>query len=90
MGSIPRQAESEATAELAGGASFVSDADLKTALEKSDAGSDETEAALDAYADARIDGLRGAPVILALFTASALFIASRIPLSQHQAAAASP
>ena len=63
---IPQQVKSQAQVELAGGVPFVSDADLKAALDESGASSEESQAALDAYADARIDGLRSALAILAL------------------------
>ena len=79
--------KSQASVELAGGVPFVSDADLKAALDKSGASSDASQAALDAYADARIDGLHSALVILALLTLSALFLTPRIPRSQPGAAA---
>jgi MFS family permease len=85
---IPAAAKSQAQVELAGGVAFVSDADLKTALEEANVDSATSEAALDAYADARIVGLRSALAILALLTLVALFIAQRIPKAQPQAAAA--
>ena len=44
--------------ELAGGVPFVSDADLEAALEEAGVDSEATDAALDAYAEARIGGLR--------------------------------
>jgi Na+/melibiose symporter-like transporter len=85
---IPQQVKSQASVELAGGVPFVSDADLKAALDESGASSEESQAALDAYADARIDGLRGALAILALLTLSALFLTPRIPRSQPGATVA--
>jgi MFS family permease len=86
---IPAEAKSQASVELAGGVPFVSDADLEAALEKAGANTTSTQAALDAYADARLDGLRSALAILALLTLIALFIAQRIPRAQPQAPAAS-
>ncbi len=86
---IPAEAKSEASVELAGGVPFVSDADLEAALEKAGVSTTSTQAALDAYADARLDGLRSALAILALLTLIALFIAQRIPRAQPQAPAAS-
>ena len=41
-----------------------------------------TDAALDAYADARLDGLRSALAILAVLAIVALFFAQRIPTTQ--------
>ena len=79
--------KSQASVELAGGVPFISDADLKAALDEAGASSEGSQAALDAYADARIDGLRGALAILALLTLSALFLTPRIPRSQPGAAA---
>ena len=79
---IPAAAESQAQVELAGGVAFVSDADLKAALDEANVDPATSEAALDAYADARIVGLRSALAILALLTLLALFIAQRIPKAQ--------
>jgi MFS family permease len=85
---IPAAAKSQAEVELAGGVPFVSDADLEAALQKANVDSAASNAALEAYADARIVGLRSALAILALLTLVALFIAPRIPKAQPQAAAA--
>jgi MFS family permease len=84
---IPAAAESQAQVELAGGVAFVSDADLKAALDEAKVDPATSEAALDAYADARIVGLRSALAILALLTLLALFIAQRIPKAQPHAQA---
>jgi MFS family permease len=85
---IPPEAKSRASVELAGGVPFVSDADLEAALEKAGASSTTAEAALDAYRDARLNGLRSALSILALLTLVALFMAQRIPRTQPSAAQA--
>jgi MFS family permease len=82
---IPAEAKSQAQVELAGGVPFVSDADLEAALEAANVSSANTQAALSAYEDARIVGLRSALAILALLTLSALFIAQRIPKAQPSA-----
>jgi EmrB/QacA subfamily drug resistance transporter len=79
---IPANVKSEAQVELAGGVPFVSDADLEAALEEAGAGSEETDAAIAAYQDARIDGLDSALAILAVATLIALFYAQRIPTTQ--------
>jgi MFS family permease len=83
---IPSQVKSEAQVELAGGVPFISDADLEKALDEAGARSSTTEAALDAYRDARIIGLRSALAILALMALIALFLAQRIPKTQPHAA----
>jgi hypothetical protein len=48
------------------GVPFISDADLETALDNAHVSSKTTDAALDAYRDARIAGLRSALAILAV------------------------
>jgi len=85
---IQAAAKSQAEVEIAGGVPFVSDADLEAALEKSNVDSATTQAALTAYQDARIVGLRSALAILALLTLVALFVAQRIPKAQPRASAA--
>jgi MFS family permease len=84
---IPAAAKSQAQVELAGGVPFISDADLRAALDKAGAGSSASTAALEGYADARIDGLKSALAILALLSLGALFMAQRIPPAQPQSAA---
>jgi MFS family permease len=79
---IPARAKSEAQVELAGGVAFVSDADLEAALDEAGASNRTTDAALDAYRGARVDGLRTALALLALLTLGALFFAQRIPTVQ--------
>jgi hypothetical protein len=58
---------------------FVSDADLDAALEQRQVDPETTDATLDAYAEARIAGLRSALAILALLAVVALFLAQSIP-----------
>jgi type VI protein secretion system component VasK len=79
---IPSQVKSQAQVELASGVPFVSDADLEAALEDEGLTSSATDAAFDAYEDARLDGLRAALAILAVLTVVALFLAQRIPTVQ--------
>ena len=76
---IPASAKEQAQVELAGGISFISDADLEAALEEGGATSATADAALDAYSDARLDGLRSALAILAVLAMLALFLAQSIP-----------
>jgi hypothetical protein len=84
---IPSRAKSQAQVELAGGVPFVSDADLTAALDEAHARSKTTDAALSAYQDARISGLRSALGILAVMALIALFLAQRIPETQPRAPA---
>jgi MFS family permease len=76
---IPASAKAQAQVELAGGIPFISDADLEAALDEAGATPETTEAALDAYKDARLDGLRSALAILAVLAVLALFLAQSIP-----------
>jgi len=76
---IPDEAKGKATTELAGGVPFVSDADLESALEEAGATSTSTDAALEAYQQARIDGLEAALALLAVLVVLALFLAQLVP-----------
>jgi len=76
---IPSRVKSQAKVELAGGAPFISDADLEAAFDQAHVRSRATDDAVDAYRGARIEGLRSALAILALLTIVALFLAQRIP-----------
>ena len=79
---MPPEVVDQANVELASGIPFISDADLEAALR--DAGVDEqtAEAVLDDYGEARVDGLRTALALLALFAVIALFFTRRIPDEQ--------
>ncbi|HET7855920.1 MAG TPA: MFS transporter [Gaiellaceae bacterium] len=85
---IPSRVKSEAQVELAGGVPFISDADLEAALDEANAGSRTTEAAIAAYDEARITGLRSALAILALLSVVALFFTQRVPTRQPGSAPA--
>jgi MFS family permease len=84
---IPDRVKSDAQVELAGGVPFVSDADLEAALDDARLGNRATEAALDAYREARLSGLRASLAILAALVLIALFLAQRIPTTQPRAPA---
>jgi MFS family permease len=85
--SIPANAKQQAQVELAGGVPFVSDADLEDALDEAGAAPATTDAALDAYGEARLAGLRSALAILAGLSILALFLAQAIPTRPPGAAA---
>jgi len=76
---IPSRVKDDFQVKIAGGVPFVSDADLQKALDEAGVSSKTTDAAVDAYSEARLDGLRAALAILALLTLCALFAAQRIP-----------
>ncbi|WP_037605359.1 MFS transporter [Streptacidiphilus rugosus] len=79
---IPAEVKSQASVQLSAGVPFVSDAQLQAALDKSGVNSEVSQAALDANADARIDGLKVALAILALAGLVGLFFLQRIPATQ--------
>jgi Na+/melibiose symporter-like transporter len=79
---IPERVKSEASVKLSGGVPFVSDADLEKALDEHGVRSKTADAAVEAYRDARIDGLESGLAILAAATIVALFYAQRIPSRQ--------
>ena len=61
---------------------FISDADLRAALDQADVSEETATAALEANQQARLDGLRAALVVLAVVALLALFSARRIPTRQ--------
>ncbi|WP_434581800.1 MFS transporter [Carbonactinospora thermoautotrophica] len=77
--SIPQQVKSQASVQLAGGAPFLSNADLQAALENAGASAKVTQAVLEVNEEARIAGLRSALAVLALIALLGLFFAGRIP-----------
>jgi len=79
---IPSRVKSQAQVQLAGGVPFISDADLDTALKQAHVSPKATDAAVIAYRDARISGLRSALAILGVMAIVALFFAQRIPTRQ--------
>jgi MFS family permease len=79
---IPDRVKSEAQVQLAGGVPFVSDADLEQALKQEHVNGRQADAAVSAYQDARITGLKAALAILALMDIAALALSSRIPKVQ--------
>jgi len=85
---VPPEVVSQANVQLASGAEFISDADLEAAMEQSGADAQTTQAVLDANEQARLDGLRSALALLALFAVVALFFTKRIPTTQPGGVAA--
>jgi len=85
---IPDSVKSQATTQLAGGAPFISDAQLKTALNDADVPPKTADAIVHENATARIDGLRTALSVLAIFALIALFFTGGIPTRQPASRAA--
>ncbi len=79
---VPAQVKSKAQVELAGGVPFVSDADLKAALEKAGLSTAETNAIVKENSSARIDGLRSSLSVLAVIALIAVLMSFRIPTEQ--------
>jgi EmrB/QacA subfamily drug resistance transporter len=85
---IPSRVKSQAEVNLGGGVAFVSDADLEKALDDANVHSRAANAAMDAYRDARIVGLKSGLAILALMDIAALLLTARIPNVQPGSAKA--
>ncbi|MGI5449627.1 MFS transporter [Streptomyces sp. CA-243310] len=79
---VPDSVKNQATVQLQSGAPFLSDTQLKSALDEAGTSPEVSEAAMTANADARLDGLRAALAILAFAALIALFFAQRIPSTQ--------
>jgi MFS family permease len=79
---IPARVKEAAQVELAGGVAFVSDADVEAALDVAGVSRRAVEPTLEAYREARIDGLDAALAILAAAALGALFFTQRIPSTQ--------
>ena len=84
---VPESVKSTATTELAAGAPFVSDAQLKTALDDAHVPPKTADAIVAENATARIDGLRTALSVLAIVALISLFFLGKIPDEQPAAAA---
>lgn len=83
---VPESVKSQTGVQLQSGAPFLSDAQLDTALAEAGTSAEVSRAALDANADARLDGLRAALGVLALAALLALFFTQRIPTTQPRSA----
>lgn len=79
---VPAEVKSQASVELQSGIPFLSDAQLTDALDQAGVAPAVADAALEANAAARLDGLRAALAILACASVVALFFTSRIPRTQ--------
>src|SRR6266699_5350998 len=79
---IPENVSSKAQVELASGIPFVSDKDLKTALDKADVPPQTADEIVNENETARLDGLRAALSVLAVIALIAVFFSRRIPTRQ--------
>jgi MFS family permease len=72
----------QAQVELSSGVPFVSDADARTALEKTGVSGSEATAIIDENEKARVRALRAALAVVAIVAAVALFFTGAIPTRQ--------
>ena len=79
---VPDKVVSQAQTELAGGAPFISDADLETALSDAHVPSATADAIVDENEQSRIEGLRVAVAVLALLGLVAIPFTRGIPKIQ--------
>jgi MFS family permease len=87
---VPKGLASQAQVQLSGGAPFMSDTDLKAALDKAGVTGKTADAIVTENADARIDGLRSSLSVLAVLALIALFTSRRIPIQQPASADSEP
>jgi EmrB/QacA subfamily drug resistance transporter len=85
---IPASVKSEVGVSLASGVPFVSDSDLRTALDGAGVSGTTADAIVKTNEKARIVGLRSALAIVALVSIGSLFFSRGIPSQQPQRAAA--
>ena len=83
---VPDNLSSQAQVELAPGIPFISDADLKPALEQAGVSGPAADAIVAENAQARLDGLQSALIVLCLIALIALFFARNVPTKQPGAA----
>jgi MFS family permease len=76
---VPASVTANAGVELASGVPFVSDKDLRAALDATDIPPQTADAIVEENTDARLDGLRAALASLAVITAIAIVAARRLP-----------
>jgi MFS family permease len=82
---VPHHLVAKAQVELAGGIPFMSDKDLKAALDKAGVSPKSTAAIVEENSNARIDGLRSSLSLLAIIALIAMFTGRRIPAQQPSA-----
>ena len=82
---VPADVKSKATVELAGGVPFVSDAELRSALEKVGTTPETTDAIVEENETARLAALRSSLSVLAVIALIALLFSRGIPAQQPAA-----
>jgi MFS family permease len=79
---VPAHVKSQAPVELASGAPFISDAQLKTALDEAGVQPQAANAIVEENATARLNALRSSLSALAIIALIALLFSRRIPTEQ--------
>lgn len=87
---VPSEVKSKVGVELAGGVPFVSDAELRSALDKAGTTSAATNAIVQENETARLEALRSSLSVLALVALVALLFSRGIPTEQPATAAREP
>ncbi len=78
---IPADVKTQATTQFAAGVPFVSDTDLKAALQKAEVPPAQADAVLKANSDARLAALRTSLWVVALLAVVAMFFTGLIPVT---------
>jgi MFS family permease len=76
---VPDSVVAQADVALTSGVPFVSDEELQTELDATDLPPETADAIVEENADARLDALRAALLVLAVITAGAVLAARRLP-----------
>ena len=79
---IPEEVSANAQVELASGIPFISDADLRAALEDAGVPADTADAIVEENQQSRLDGLRASVAVLAICALLAFVFATGIPTRQ--------
>ena len=87
---VPATVKSEATTKLSGGVPFISDADLKAALDQAGVSADAADAIVKENSTARLEALRSSLSVLALIALLAAILTFRIPDAPTAAEPAPP
>ena len=85
---VPKELASKAQVELSAGIPFVSDKDLRAALDKAAVAPDTADAIVNDYTKARLDGLRASMSVLAVIALIAVVLSRRIPRAQPSSVSA--
>ncbi len=85
---VPPEVSAKVSVEMSGGIPFVSDADLRAALAKTDLSGQAQDAIVAENESARLDGLRSALWLVALAIVIALFFTGMLPRRPLKAVAA--